>query len=214
MSLLVNEIFYSIQGESVEAGRPCVFVRLTGCNLRCSYCDTRYAYSDGIVRTIDEIVNEVLSYNVRLVEITGGEPLIQENTPALAKRFLQHGLEVMVETNGSLDIDRIDRDCVRVMDIKCPSSNEASKNDPANPDRLTVKDRLKFVISHRDDYCFARDFIQCKWGDMPVCPVLFSPVAGRLDPAELAAWILADRLNVRLQVQLHRIIWPDRERGA
>lgn len=214
MSLKVNEIFYSIQGESIEAGRPCVFVRLTGCNLRCAYCDTRYAFSEGNVRTIDEIIKELLSYGVGLVEITGGEPLIQADTPALAARLLKNGIEVMVETNGSLNIDMIDRRCIRVVDIKCPSSNETSRNDPANTDRITGRDRLKFVISDRNDYCFAEDFIKRKWGAMPVCPVLFSPVSGRLAPDLLADWILADRLNVRLQVQLHRILWPDRERGV
>ncbi|NOY68911.1 MAG: radical SAM protein [Deltaproteobacteria bacterium] len=214
MSLVVNEIFYSIQGESIETGMPCVFVRLTGCNLRCAYCDTRYAYDEGSATSIDEIVRQVLSYGVGLVEITGGEPLIQEKTPALAAKLLKTGLEVMVETNGSMDIDLIDRRCIRVMDIKCPSSNEASENNLENLDRLTEKDRLKFVISDRNDYCFAKIFIRNKLKTAPVCPVLFSPVSGGLDPAVLAEWILADRLNVRLQVQLHRILWPDKERGV
>jgi len=214
MTLLVNEIFCSIQGESLEAGRPCVFVRLSGCNLRCSYCDTRYAFEGGRAMTIDEIEKSVRSYGINLVEITGGEPLLQAETPLLARRFLEDKMELLVETNGSLDIDIIDRRCIRVVDVKCPSSNEALKNDPENAGRLTANDQLKFVIQNRQDYCYAKEFIGSRWGNSPPCPILFSPVLSSLNPAMLASWILADRLDVRLQLQLHKIIWPGRDRGV
>ena len=152
MALRINEIFYSIQGESSYAGRPCVFIRLTGCNLRCSFCDTRYAYYGGDEMDVGEIVDLTRSYNCSLVEITGGEPLIQKDTPYLVEALLQHGFGVLMETNGSLNISMVDSRCVRILDIKCPSSGEDAKNDLENLKRLTDKDQIKFVIGEREHY--------------------------------------------------------------
>ncbi|BBO66806.1 7-carboxy-7-deazaguanine synthase [Desulfosarcina alkanivorans] len=214
MNLKVNEIFYSIQGESVHAGLPCVFVRLTGCNLRCSYCDTRYAFHDGRTMSRASVVERVRQYGCSLVEITGGEPLNQSGTPALAGALLEAGYTLLVETNGSLDIDRVDRRCSRIMDIKCPSSGEEASNDPANLKRLTPNDQVKFVIGDRKDFLFARHMVSRLPASLPPERVLFSPVSGRLPADRLARWILDARLGARLQVQLHRLIWPDRERGV
>lgn len=212
--LKVNEIFLSIQGESLHAGRPCVFVRLAGCNLRCAYCDTRHAWFEGRQTGIEEIVSRVMDYGVPLVEITGGEPLLQSQTPALARRLLDAGLEVMVETNGSLPIDRISAECIRVMDIKCPGSGQGDKTDFDNIGRLGPKDQVKFVVCDRADYDFARAVIERHWNGKPPVPVLISPAAETVAPATVAAWILEDRIDVRLQLQLHKILWPGIERGV
>jgi 7-carboxy-7-deazaguanine synthase len=213
--LKVNEIFYSIQGESSHAGRPCVFVRLTGCNLRCSYCDTRYAYDEGQNLTIDEIVDRVTSYQCRLVEITGGEPLIQKETPDLIHLLLNKDFEVLLETNGSIDISPIDERCVRIVDIKCPSSGEANNNDLDNLKRLCNKDEIKFVIGNRKDYDFAKNILSIvgkfKSG---MKPTLFSPLNAQMDPKLLAEWILADHMDARMQLQLHKIIWGADARGV
>ncbi|MCP4715272.1 MAG: radical SAM protein, partial [Deltaproteobacteria bacterium] len=150
----VNEIFYSIQGESSYAGYPCVFVRLTGCNLRCSYCDTRYAYDEGEDCTEEQVLERIAAYGCSLVEITGGEPLLQPDTPGLISRLLDRGCRVLLETNGSMDIGSVDRRCVRIVDIKCPSSGEAGRNDEANLARLTAQDEVKFVIGTREDFDF------------------------------------------------------------
>ncbi|HSO19301.1 MAG TPA: radical SAM protein [Desulfosarcina sp.] len=214
MILKVNEIFYSLQGESVHTGLPCVFVRLTGCNLRCRYCDTRYAFHEGEVMPVEEVAGRVRTFGCSLVEITGGEPLIQEGTPELVKTLLDDGFEVLVETNGSVDIDRVDRRCSRIMDIKCPSSGEHGQNDPANPGRLTATDQVKFVIGDRDDFRFATEQLQRLPRILPADRMLFSPVADRLPPAQLARWMLDARVGARLQVQLHKIIWPDADRGV
>jgi 7-carboxy-7-deazaguanine synthase len=205
VSLKVNEIFYSIQGESSYAGRPCVFVRLTGCNLRCSYCDTQYAYDDGNEMEIVEIVGRVTSDQCRLVEVTGGEPLIQKDTPLLVHRLLEEGFEVLLETNGSQDISQLDGRCVKIVDIKCPSSGEERKNDLGNLTRITDKDEIKFVIGNREDYEYAKKILDISifrnnW-------VHFSPVFGKMAPKILAEWILEDHLAVRLHMQLHKIIW-------
>ena len=158
MALKVNDIFYSIQGESSYSGRPCVFVRLTGCNLRCSYCDTQYAYTEGEALEIDEVVGRVTSYQCPLVEVTGGEPLIQKETPALIHRLLAGGFETLMETNGSQDISQVDNRCVKIVDIKCPFSGQTSHNDLQNLDRLTDHDEVKFVIADRDDYEYAKHY--------------------------------------------------------
>ena len=213
MPLKVNEVFYSIQGESSFCGRPCVFVRLTGCNLRCSYCDTQYAYDEGNTLKIDEILAEVESHECRLVEITGGEPLLQKETPALIKRLLDEGYEVLLETNGSQDIGRVDGRCVRIVDIKCPSSGEEDKNDLRNLNMLTDKDEVKFVIGDRGDYEYAKRVLNT----MPAVStrktaVHFSTVFGKTDPKTLAKWILEDHLNVRLHLQLHKLIWDQEQR--
>ncbi len=214
MSLLVNEIFYSIQGESIYSGRPCIFVRLTGCNLRCSYCDTRYAYEQGVKMELTEIVSRIANYKCPLVEITGGEPLLQSDTPTLIYRLLENGYEVLMETNGSLDISGVDGRCIKIVDIKCPTSGESDKNDMENLKRLGPKDQVKFVIENRMDYEYAKETIDSNCPDFPEDQILFSPMSEGIAPAQLAKWILEDNLNVRLHLQLHKIIWPDRKRGV
>jgi 7-carboxy-7-deazaguanine synthase len=215
VTVKVNEIFYSIQGESSYAGRPCVFVRLTGCNLRCSYCDTRYAYEEGREMEIGEIVDRVASYRCRLVEITGGEPLIQDDTPALITGLLEKGYEVLLETNGSKDISRIDERCVKIIDIKCPSSSEHDKNDPGNLRRLKEHDEIKFVIGTREDYDYARAMVQRIRRKPAMKNIIhFSTVFGTLGPEKLAQWILDDHLDVRLHIQLHKILWDPEQRGV
>jgi 7-carboxy-7-deazaguanine synthase len=213
MALLVNEIFYSIQGESIYSGRPCIFVRLSGCNLRCSYCDTQYAYEKGEKMEIDRILRKVSELKCRLIEITGGEPLIQSETPMLVSRLLDNGYVVMMETNGSLDISRVDPRCIKVLDMKCPSSKESKKNDVKNLKKLHSKDQIKFVIGNHEDYTFAKNIISSHCPDFPGNRILFSPVYDKMPPAELAEWILKDHLNVRLHLQLHKYIWPDKEKG-
>ncbi len=214
MTLFVNEIFYSIQGESLYAGLPCAFLRLSGCNLRCRYCDTAYAFAEGTPMRLAEIIRRIEAFQCPVVEITGGEPLLQENTPSLIRDLLGRGYTVLLETNGSLDIRYVDPRCVKIVDIKCPGSGESQKNEPANLDYLAGHDQLKFVLTDRDDYSYAKDLLRGKWGDKPPVPVLFSPAAGMLEPARLAAWILKDRLQVRLQLQLHKLIWPADTRGV
>jgi len=214
MSLLVNEIFYSIQGESTHSGRPCVFVRLTGCNLRCSYCDTRYAYEEGVKMELTEIVSRIANYKCPLVEITGGEPLLQSNTPILISKLLENGYEVLMETNGSLDISSVDGRCIKIVDIKCPTSGESDKNDMENLKRLGPKDQVKLVIGNRMDYEYAKETIDSACPDFPKEQILFSPVSEGIAPPRLAEWILEDNLNVRLHLQLHKIIWPGSERGV
>ena len=214
MSLLVNEIFYSIQGESTYSGRPCIFVRLTGCNLRCSYCDTRYAYEQGVKMELTEIVSRIADYKCPLVEITGGEPLLQSDTPTLIYKLLENGYEVLMETNGSLDISGVDGRCIKIVDIKCPTSGESDKNDMENLKRLGPKDQVKFVIENRIDYEYAKETIDSNCPDFPEEQILFSPVSEGIAPSRLAKWILEDNLNVRLHLQIHKIIWPDRKRGV
>lgn len=214
MALMVNEIFYSLQGESTHAGRPCVFVRLSGCNLRCAYCDSAHAYEPGRSRRIDWIVELVQSYGVGLVEITGGEPLMQADTPRLARRLLDNDFQVLVETNGSLDIDLVSTRCTRVVDIKCPSSGEEASNDLQNLNRLTPGDELKFVIGDEADYAFACGIIESFEARKHVGPIHFAPVFGRQPARDLARWILDDRLDVRLQLQIHKQIWDPDQRGV
>lgn len=214
MALKVNEIFYSIQGESLYAGMPCLFVRLSGCNLRCSYCDTGYAYTHGLLMEREEIMDMVSRNTCPIVEITGGEPLVQEETPLLITSLLEKGKTVLLETNGSMPIDLVDERCVRIVDMKSPSSGESAKNDLENLNRLTVRDQLKFVIADRQDFAFAASLVnQIKTG-FPPGNILFSPVWGRLAPSQLADFILEAKLQVRLQIQLHKVLWPDKERGV
>lgn len=215
MPLRVNEIFYSLQGESSFTGLPCVFVRLSGCNLRCSYCDTRYAYEEGLEMEVPDVIARVSAYRCRLVEVTGGEPLTQEEAPALVSGLLDFGFTVLLETNGSMDIGGIDRRCIRILDIKCPSSGEADKNDFGNLSLLTHEDEIKFVVGDRADYEYAKGIMQEFAGVIgSLKPPLISPVFGKIDLKSLAAWIIADRLNARLQVQLHKIIWGPERRGV
>lgn len=212
MALLVNEIFYSIQGESIHSGRPCVFVRLTGCNLRCSYCDTCYAYDKGSEMEIAAILDRVSTYNCPLIEITGGEPLIQKETPDLIYCLLEKGYEVLMETNGSFDASIVDKRCIKIIDIKCPTSGESNKNDLNNLKNLNPKDQVKFVIGNRGDYEFAGKIIKLIHPEFPANHILFSPVSGKMEYAKLAKWILEDNLNVRLHLQLHKIIWPETQK--
>jgi len=210
--LNVNEIFYSIQGESSFSGIPFVFIRLSGCNLRCSYCDTKYAYEEGKEITVEQILKEVKKYKCPYVEITGGEPLLQDDTPFLVDSLIDKGFNVLVETNGTKDIRVISNKAIIIMDIKCPSSGESDKIDWENLDRLDPKDEVKFVIAEKSDYDWAKEVIAEKNLKGKV-ELLMSPVKERINPDLLADWILEDNLNVRLQLQLHKILWPDVKRG-
>lgn len=214
MKLTVNELFYSIQGESTDAGRPCVFIRLTGCNLRCRYCDTQYAYHDGKPLSLGQILAAVGRFNCNLVEVTGGEPLTQRHTSALVERLLDSGYRVLMETNGSLDIDRVDRRCSRIMDIKCPSSGEHNRNDPANLARLTPNDQVKFVVGDQEDFRFAQKMAARLPESLPPDRILFAAIWGQLPLDRLARWLLDARFKARLQVPLHKVIWPGRDRGV
>lgn len=213
LTLKINEIFYSIQGESTFTGLPCVFVRLTYCNLRCSYCDTEYAFYEGSQRTFSEILKEIRNYDCNLVEITGGEPLIQDNILPFMNRLCDDGFEVLIETAGHLDISRIDPRVKRIMDIKCPSSGESDKNRWENIQNLTKNDQVKFVIGDRNDYDWARKIIS-EFHLSNLCTVLMSPVFGEIKLKDMAEWILADRLDVRLQLQIHKFIWSPDKRGV
>lgn len=211
--LEINEIFHSIQGESTAAGRPCVFVRLTGCNLRCVWCDTAYAFHEGTKMPVDEVVRAVERFDCPLVEITGGEPLLQPDVVPLMRRLLDGGHTVMIETGGSLPIENVPEGVRRIVDFKCPGSGMEERNRWANLRHLVPGDELKFVVAHRDDYLWAaRQISARKLADL--CPVLLSPVHGELDPRELAEWVLADRLPVRVQLQVHKYIWPGVARGV
>lgn len=211
-TLTINEVFLSIQGESTWAGRPCLFLRTTGCPLRCVWCDTEYAFHEGSRRTLDDLVEEACSHDVDLVEITGGEPLAQPAVPALARALLERGKTVLIETSGAYDISVLPEGVHRIMDLKCPGSGECDRNDWGNIDRLRAGDEVKFVIAGRADYDWSREVVQ-RHDLTSRVPVSFSPVWGSVEPGELAAWMLADRLPVRLQLQLHKILWPGVERG-
>jgi 7-carboxy-7-deazaguanine synthase len=210
--LKVNEIFYSIQGESSFLGIPFVFVRLTGCNLRCSYCDTKYAYEEGEELTVEQILKQVKKYKCSYVEITGGEPLLQDDTPFLVDSLIDKGFNVLVETNGTKDVSVISDKATIIMDIKCPSSGESEKIDWENIKKLDKKDEVKFVIADKTDYDWAKEII----AEIKLTyklEVLLSPVREKLDPAVLTEWILRDNLKVRVQLQLHKILWPEEKRG-
>jgi 7-carboxy-7-deazaguanine synthase len=223
--LRVNEIFYSVQGEGTRAGSRCVFIRLTGCHLRCTYCDTAYAFHEGQWMTLDEILERLRAFDCPTVEVTGGEPLLQPDVYPLMERLLGEFETVLLETSGAVSIAKVDPRVVRVVDFKCPSSGEAARNDWSNIDLLTRRDEVKFVVATRADYEWARELIRKH--DLPSrCAVLLAPVTppadggplkpaqGALEPNELAAWLLEDRLDVRLGLQLHKIIWPARTRGV
>ena len=212
--LTINEIFHSIQGESTHTGRPCVFVRLTACDLRCSWCDTAYAFTEGHKMSLDEVMAEVESYGCGLVEITGGEPLLQREVYPLMDRLLSAGRTVMVETGGHLSIEQVPEPVIKIVDVKCPGSGEAHRNEWANLARLARHDEVKFVIKDRADYEYARDVVRRHGLERRVAAVLFSPVHGVLDSKQLAAWILEDRLEVRLQLQVHKFIWGADVRGV
>jgi 7-carboxy-7-deazaguanine synthase len=212
--LRVNEIFYSIQGESTWAGLPCAFVRLTGCNLRCVWCDTEYAFYEGSHRTIAEIVAQIRKYGCKLVEITGGEPLLQKSVHALFSALLAEGYTVLLETSGEQDFAAVDHRVIKIMDLKCPGSGESERNRWSNLDCLTQRDEVKFVLADRRDYEWARAVIAERDLARRTNAVLLSPVFGTLEPATLAAWILADRLPARMQLQMHKQIWDPTSRGV
>ena len=212
-TLVINEIFYSIQGESSFAGWPCVFIRLTGCNLRCTWCDTAYAFDEGQPMLLDDIVAKVRSFDCALVEVTGGEPLLQPNLLPLLKRLCDLSKTVLLETGGSLDVAPVDSRVIKIMDLKCPSSNEVEKNHYANLRHLTQQDEIKFVIADRADYDWAKRTIT-EQQISNRCQILFSPVVEKLSLQTLAEWILADRLPVRLQTQWHKHIWGAAVRGV
>ena len=228
--MFITEIFKSIQGESSYAGLPCIFVRLTGCNLRCKWCDTAYAFHGGTKYSLDDIFRRVGEFsggrenggrNVRLVEITGGEPLLQPETPELAQRLVDAGYTVLIETSGERDISQLPREVVKIVDVKCPDSGESGKFNPANLEGLERKDEIKFVIASRRDYDFAREFMAEHRLSERVHEILFSPVfanpasawlAG--DAHELAEWILGENLPVRLGLQLHKFVWDPAMHGV
>lgn len=204
--LKINEIFYSLQGESAYAGRPCVFVRLAGCNLRCVYCDTKHAYEGGIEMNVEQVLRTVSKYECPLVLVTGGEPLMQPESLELMDKLLEHEYIVMLETNGSQDIRNVPEGVMVVIDMKCPGSGEMDKNMYSNIDYLGPTDNCKFVIGDRTDYEWAADVI-FDYGINELCEVLMSPAHGRIAPDMLADWILKDRMPVRLQLQLHKVLW-------
>ncbi len=208
----ITEIFFSIQGESSHAGRPCTFVRLTGCNLRCVWCDSEYTFTGGEKMSIDEVIERVRSYGCRLVEITGGEPLLQKDSFELIRRLCDDGYEVLIETSGSIDTSPVDERSTIILDLKCPGSGEVEKNLWENLGRLRPRDEIKFVIADRADYEWAREVVKDR--ELDRWTVLFSPVYGSLGLEPLARWILADRLSVRLQTQLHKEIWGADARGV
>jgi len=202
--LTVSEIFYSLQGESTYAGLPCVFIRLSGCNLDCSYCDTRYAFEGGEELSVRDIAERVKAFSCNLIELTGGEPLCQPEAIQLMQDLLKDGYKVLLETNGSIDISAVPLDVIRIVDVKLPGSGCFGSFDLANLNYLTKRDELKFVISDREDYQAAVKFIGMH--ELAGTALLFSAVVGRLAPAQLARWILEDKLPVRLQIQLHKIL--------
>ena len=212
--LTINEIFHSIQGESTHAGRPCVFVRLTACDLRCSWCDTPYAFTEGRKMSLDDVIATVDGYRCPLVEITGGEPLLQRDVYPLMHRLLDEGRTVMIETGGHISIEEVPAPVIKIVDVKCPGSGESHRNHWANLEQLAPHDEVKFVIKDRTDYEFAREVVNRHQLIGRVAAVLFSPVHGVLDAKALAAWILEDGLEVRLQVQVHKYIWGADVRGV
>jgi 7-carboxy-7-deazaguanine synthase len=212
--LTINEIFHSIQGESTHTGRPCVFVRLTACDLRCSWCDTPYAFTEGSKMSIEAVVSRVEQYGCDLVEITGGEPLLQRDVYPLMRQLLGSGRTVMVETGGHHSIKDVPPEVIRIVDVKCPGSGESERNHWENLTLLTTRDEVKFVLKDRTDYEFARDIVRRHDLASRTAAVLFSPVHDVLAARELAAWILEDRLPVRLQLQAHKFIWSPDTRGV
>ena len=212
--MVVNEIFYSVQGESTYAGRPCVFVRLTACDLRCSWCDTPYAFHEGTRRPVEDVLGDVERFDCPLVEVTGGEPLLQEDVYPFLQALIDRGKTVLLETGGHRSTARVPAPVVTILDIKCPGSGEAARTDWANLDRLRPHDEVKFVIKDRVDYEYARDAIERHALAERAAAIHLSPVHGVLDPRILSEWVLADRLSVRVQLQLHKYIWSPETRGV
>lgn len=212
--LTVNEIFFSIQGESTRAGSPCVFVRLTACDLRCSWCDTEYAFYEGQKRSVEDVVAEVERYDCPLVEITGGEPLLQDEVYPLMQTLLDRGRTVMLETGGHRPIGLVPQDVIKIVDVKCPASGESARNEWGNLERLTPHDEVKFVVQDRADYEYAKNVITKFQLASKCAAILMSPVHGVLDPRVLSEWMLADHLPARLQMQIHKLIWEPNTRGV
>ena len=210
----INEIFYSVQGESTYAGQPCVFVRLTACDLRCTWCDTPYAFHEGRKRPIDEVVAEVEKYGCQLVEVTGGEPLLQDAVYPLMSELLSRGKTVLLETGGHRSTERVPEPVVTILDVKCPGSGEADQMDWDNLNRLRPRDEIKFVVQDRADYDYARGVIDRFALAERAAAIHLSPVHGVMDPKTLSEWVLADRLPVRVQLQIHKYIWPPDTRGV
>ncbi len=213
-TLTINEIYHSIQGESTWAGEPCVFVRLTFCDLRCNYCDTAYAFYEGRKQTLQEIVDAVAAFQCPLVEITGGEPLLQKNVLSLMTMLADAGQTVLLETSGAHDISKVDPRVHRIMDLKTPGSGECARNLFSNIEHLTKRDEVKFVIGSREDYEWSRAQVGRYALTQRCGAVLFSPIFDRIDPREIVEWILADKLPVRFQLQMHKFIWTPTERGV
>lgn len=212
--LTINEIFHSIQGESTFAGRPCVFVRLTACDLRCSWCDTEYAFHEGRKRSLEDVLAEVDRYDCPLVEVTGGEPLLQEGVYPLMERLLGAGRTVLLETGGHRSTARVPAEVVTVLDVKCPGSGEAHRMEWSNLERLRPQDEVKFVVADRADYDYARDVVARYDLASRAAAIHFSPAHASLHPRTLSEWVLADRLPVRVQLQVHKVIWPADARGV
>jgi len=212
--LTINEIFHSVQGESTYAGRPCVFVRLTACDLRCSWCDTPYAFHEGRKRSLEDVLREVEGYECPLVEVTGGEPLLQEAVYPLMESLVEMGKTVLLETGGHRSTSRVPVDVVTILDVKCPGSGESHRNCWENLAKLRAHDEVKFVVKDRADYEYARNVIDERALPGRVAAIHFSPVHGVLDPKTLSEWVLADRLPVRVQLQLHKYIWSPDTRGV
>ncbi len=212
--LTINEIYLSVQGESTWAGLPCVFVRLTFCDLRCTYCDTEYAFYEGKKQSLGEIVEAVLQYDCPLVEITGGEPLLQKNVLPLMTMLADAGRTILLETSGAHDISAVDPRVHRIMDLKTPGSGEVERNLYSNIEHLSERDEVKFVIGSREDYEWSRGQLREHRLAERCRAVLFSPIFGRIDPRQIVEWILADKLPVRFQLQMHKFIWTPTERGV
>ena len=213
-TLKVNEIYESIQGESTWAGWRCVFVRLTACDLRCTYCDTEYAFYEGKKRAVSDVLAEVLALDYPLVEITGGEPLLQKNVLPLMTALCDAGRTVLIETSGAHDISTIDPRVHRIMDLKTPGSGEVARNLWSNIPHLAKRDEVKFVIGSREDYEWSREQVRTHDLATRCGGVLFSPIFGRIEPRDIVAWILEDKLPVRFQLQMHKFIWEPRARGV
>jgi 7-carboxy-7-deazaguanine synthase len=213
-TLTVNEIYHSVQGESTWAGEPCVFVRLTFCDLRCNYCDTEYAFYEGKKQTLTEIAAAVATFRCPLVEITGGEPLLQKNVLPLMALLADAGHTVLLETSGAHDISAVDPRVHRIMDLKTPGSGECERNLFSNIAHLGKRDEVKFVIGSREDYEWSKTQLERYRLDESCRAVLFSPIFGRIDPRDIVEWILADRLPVRFQLQMHKFIWTPTQRGV
>ena len=213
MSLKINEIYYSVQGESTHAGRPCIFIRLTYCNLRCSYCDTEYAFYDGKDMEITDIMSEIKRWDCNLVEVTGGEPLFQDECIDLLNELVNSNYEVMLETGGSLSISDVPKKVVKIVDFKCPSSGMVKKNLWSIVDDLQTQDEVKFVIGNREDFDWAKDRIT-EYSLDKICTLLFSPTFGEIDPQQIVEWILDENLPVRMQLQMHKMIWSPEEKGV